>query len=57
MIIVGDNDVPDLLAMSEILAQHVRYAQKVAVAGAGHMANMEAPDQVNEAILHFLRAL
>lgn len=57
LIIVGDNDVPDLLAMSDILAQHVRYAQKVVVAGAGHMVNMEAPDQVNEAILHFLRAL
>lgn len=45
------------VAMSDILAQRVRDAQKVVVAGAGHMVNMEAPDQVNEAILHFLKAL
>jgi pimeloyl-ACP methyl ester carboxylesterase len=54
---VGENDVPDFLAMSDILAQHVPNAQKVVVAGAGHMVNMEAPNQVNEVILDFLRAL
>lgn len=57
LIIVGDNDVPDLLAMSDILAQHIPLGQKVVVAGAGHMVNMKAPDQVNEAILDFLGAL
>jgi pimeloyl-ACP methyl ester carboxylesterase len=57
LIIVGENDVLDFLAMSDFLAQHVPNARKVLVAGAGHMVNMEAPDQINEAILHFLRAL
>lgn len=57
LIIVGDNDVPDLLAMADMFAQHIPFARKVVVAGAGHMVNMEAPDQVNEAILDFLRAL
>lgn len=56
LIIIGNNDVPDMLAMADMLAQHVPFARKV-VAGAGHMVNMEAPDQVNEAILDFLRAL
>lgn len=57
LIIVGDNDVPYLLAMADMFAQHIPFARKVVVAGAGHMVNMEAPDQVNEAILDFLRAL
>lgn len=54
LVVVGEHDVPDFLATSDMLAQHIPNAQKVVVAGAGHMANMEVPDQINAAIRRFL---
>lgn len=54
LVVVGEHDVPDFLTTSDMLAQHMSNAQKVVVAGAGHMVNMEAPDQINAAMRHFL---
>ncbi len=52
--IVGERDLPDFHAIADTLQQRIPWARKVVVPGAGHMANMEAPEQVNEVILSFL---
>jgi pimeloyl-ACP methyl ester carboxylesterase len=54
LVIVGERDVPEFLAIADVLAERITGAEKVVIPGAGHMANMEAPRQVNEAIMQFL---
>ena len=39
---------------ADTLQQRIPWARKVVVPDAGHMANMEAPEQVNKVILSFL---
>lgn len=55
--IVGELDLPDFRQITEVIARQVPQAQRLIVPGAGHMANMEAPDQVLQAIAAFLAAL
>jgi pimeloyl-ACP methyl ester carboxylesterase len=55
LVIVGERDVPDFRAIADALVERIAGAERVAIPGAGHMANMEAPGQVNEAIMQFLR--
>jgi 3-oxoadipate enol-lactonase len=55
--IVGEYDIPDFLQIAELVHQQVPAARKTVVPGVGHMANMEAPEQVNDAVLQFLTTL
>lgn len=55
--IVGEHDTPDFRAITEIIGQQAPRAQALVIPGAGHMANMEAPELVNEALLQFLTTL
>lgn len=57
LVMVGEYDTPDLLQISAFIAQQVPQAQKLLLQGVGHMANMEAPEPVTEAILDFLGKL
>jgi pimeloyl-ACP methyl ester carboxylesterase len=52
--IVGEHDLADFHSIAGYVAEHAPNARKVVVPGAGHMANMEAPEQVNRLILEFL---
>ncbi|MCL4869084.1 MAG: alpha/beta fold hydrolase [Anaerolineae bacterium] len=52
--IVGELDLPDFRRITDLIAGQVPQAHQVMVPGAGHMANMEAPEQVLEAITAFL---
>jgi 3-oxoadipate enol-lactonase len=54
LVVVGDRDTPDLLAASDALAAGIPHARKVVIPDVGHMANMEAPEQVNALVLEFL---
>lgn len=55
--VVGEEDIPDFLKITELICEQVPQARQVVVAGVGHMANMEAPRPVTEAILTFLNGL
>jgi pimeloyl-ACP methyl ester carboxylesterase len=55
--IVGEQDIPDFLQITELVCQQLPQARKLVVPGVGHMANMEAPEQVTEAMLAFLTEL
>jgi pimeloyl-ACP methyl ester carboxylesterase len=54
LVIVGERDIPDFRAIADALEERIAGAEKVVIPGAGHMANMEAPRQVNEAVERFL---
>jgi 3-oxoadipate enol-lactonase len=57
LVIAGEADVPEFRAMAEQLARRIPHARLATIAGAGHLAPMEAPGPVNEAIAGFLDAL
>jgi pimeloyl-ACP methyl ester carboxylesterase len=54
LVVVGDRDVPDFLAIADILHQRIPNASKVVMAGVGHMSNMEDPELFNRIVLSFL---
>jgi 3-oxoadipate enol-lactonase len=54
LIIVGDEDVLDILVIADILQKHIRHAETLVIPGAAHMVNMEQPGRVNRAVLEFL---
>ncbi len=51
---VGEQDVADFVRVTELICREVPQARKLTVPGVGHMANMEAPRQVTEAMVAFL---
>jgi pimeloyl-ACP methyl ester carboxylesterase len=57
LVMVGELDLPDFKQIAMQLARQIPRAQHALVAGAGHMANMEAPQHVNAAIEQFLHSL
>ena len=57
LVLVGDRDVPRILAVADALEAGIKGARKVVLPGVGHMTNMEAPREVNELMLEFLGGL
>jgi 3-oxoadipate enol-lactonase len=54
LVIVGERDVPDFLAIADTLHQRIPNASKVVMAGVGHMSNMEDPELFNKIVFGFL---
>ncbi|MBV8718596.1 MAG: alpha/beta fold hydrolase [Chloroflexi bacterium] len=54
LVVVGERDVPRLRETSDELARGIPGARLLVLPGAGHMANMEAPQAFNTAVLNFL---
>jgi 3-oxoadipate enol-lactonase len=54
LVMVGERDIPEFRGVADYLARGIAGARLVVVPKVGHMANMEAPGTVNEAILAFL---
>jgi 3-oxoadipate enol-lactonase len=54
LVLVGERDVEDFRLLAELLASNIPGAGLHVVPGVGHMANMEAPDDVNRLLLAFL---
>jgi len=57
LIVAGELDLPDFLIIADLLAENLPRARKVVVAGAGHLPNLERPEQLNAALLSFLAAV
>jgi pimeloyl-ACP methyl ester carboxylesterase len=56
LLILGDRDVPQIKATIETLEKGIVGSKKVVVHGAGHLVNMERPDEFNRALFDFLPA-
>lgn len=53
----GALDVPDLLAEAERLARTVPDGRSVTIEGTAHYPNLEKPEEFNELVAGFVRAL
>jgi 3-oxoadipate enol-lactonase len=54
LLILGDRDLPQMKATIETLEKGIKGSRKIVVKGAGHMVNMERPEEFNAAVLGFL---
>jgi 3-oxoadipate enol-lactonase len=54
LVIVGERDLPDFQRIAETLTAGIVGVRKVAIKGAGHMSNMEAPAEFNSTVLAFI---
>jgi pimeloyl-ACP methyl ester carboxylesterase len=54
LVVVGDRDQPDFVALSDRLAAEIPGARKEVVAGAAHVPGLERPEEFNRIVLEFL---
>lgn len=54
LVVVGERDLPDIHKIAQMLETSVAGSKKVSIAGAGHMVNVEKPEEFNKAVLGFL---
>ncbi|MBI3733195.1 MAG: alpha/beta fold hydrolase [Chloroflexi bacterium] len=54
LVVIGERDLSDFHAIAGILQERIRGARLAVIPGAGHMANMEAPEAFNKLVLDFL---
>lgn len=57
LVIVGDEDQPDMLQSADRFADTIPGARKAVVHGAAHVPSMERPDEFDSIVLEFLRAV
>lgn len=57
LVIVGDQDNPDVAASSDLLAARIPGARKAVIGGAAHLPNMERPAEFNRLVMEFLAGL
>ncbi len=55
--IVGDEDVPDIFTITNLLASSIAGAQKAVMPGTAHLPNMEQPAAFNRIVRDFLASL
>jgi pimeloyl-ACP methyl ester carboxylesterase len=56
LVVVGAQD-EQFLAAADVMQARIPGARKVVLAGAGHAANLDAPEEFNAAVAEFLRGL
>jgi pimeloyl-ACP methyl ester carboxylesterase len=54
LVIIGDQDLPHIRSIGDLLAEQVANAKLITIPGAGHIVNLDAPDQFNQALAVFL---
>jgi 3-oxoadipate enol-lactonase len=57
LIVVGDEDMPQVIEASGILEQGIAGAQTIVMAGTAHHPHMEKPEEFNHVVLDFLNGL
>jgi 3-oxoadipate enol-lactonase len=55
LVIVGDQDAPEIIDSSHLLAREISGARFEMIAGVAHLPNMEQPEQFNRLVLDFLK--
>ena len=56
LVIVGDRDFSNILAIADLLAAKIPGARKAVMEGVSHHLNMEKPRQFNQLVLDFLKS-
>jgi pimeloyl-ACP methyl ester carboxylesterase len=57
LVVVGDEDTVTPLAEAEALQRNIKRAELVRLAGAGHLANLEAPEEFSLTITRWVASL
>jgi pimeloyl-ACP methyl ester carboxylesterase len=57
LIVVGDQDAPEVLEVADTLEQGIAGAKKLVLPGTAHHPNMEKPQEFNRVVLEFLHGL
>jgi 3-oxoadipate enol-lactonase len=55
LVVVGDRDRPELIALAERLVQELPDARLETIEGAGHLPSIERPEELNRLLLDFLQ--
>jgi pimeloyl-ACP methyl ester carboxylesterase len=55
LVVAGEDDKPDFLAIAQHLAEEIPGAELVTVPRAGHLVGLDQPDVLNELLLDFLQ--
>jgi 3-oxoadipate enol-lactonase len=55
LVVVGSDDVEDIVIMAEKLAVEIPDARLERIVGAGHLPSLERPDELNRLLLEFLQ--
>jgi len=54
LVIVGEDDKADFLAIAQHLAEEIPDADLAIVPGAGHLVGLDQPEELNALLLEFL---
>ena len=57
LIVLGDEDVQEVIDVAEVLEQGIPGAKKVVIPGTAHHPHMEKPEEFNRVVLDFLNGL
>ncbi|EOL47801.1 alpha/beta fold hydrolase [Enterococcus caccae] len=56
LVIIGENDVPDFQNISEFFNQTIVHSEKMVIPNAAHLANLEAPELINQLLISFFHS-
>lgn len=54
LLLVGTREVPDILAIADLISSRIANVRRIDFEGAGHVPNMEQPERFNQVVLDFL---
>lgn len=55
LVVVGDRDDVEIATRARTMAQEFSVAEEITIEGAGHMVNLEKPQEFNRALEQFVR--
>jgi len=54
LVMIGDSDLPDMQAISQLVADRIRGAKRLLIPGAAHLPNLENSALFNQSVIDFL---
>jgi len=54
LVMIGDNDLPDMQAISRLVADRINGAKRLLIPNAAHLPNLENPILFNRSVINFL---
>lgn len=54
LVMIGDSDLPDMHAISQLVSDRIRGAKRLLMPGVAHLPNLENPTLFNQSVINFL---
>ena len=55
LIVLGENENKDFIEVAEIMNAGIPHSEKIYISGAGHISNLEQPEEFNKIVLSYLK--